>query len=280
VPFYESGAEIIADARMRLSGLPHDQGILILEGGDDLRLFLEHAISGQSLIACGNKRKLLEAHALLEIGEDRRIIFVTDCDYDVPAGRLRPSDNLIVTGLTDVEADLLALGVLRRMVIELVPVALESDAQASNITQTVMERASALAEPVGRFRLLSAQNDLKLCFKKLRLGRYRHAHTANADITGIAQTLASRSPECPLTSKELLEAVAQVQENPQLCQGKDLLLGAISVLHQDYAVPTSRLKEAHSMLRLALTADAFETWSVVRRIDRWETQTARRVLRP
>jgi hypothetical protein len=275
---YLSGAEILADARMRLSGLPHDQGVLILEGGDDVRLFLDRAVGLESLIASGCKRKLLEAHALLQAGEHLQMVFLTDCDYDVPTGRLTPSRNLIVTKFTDIEADLLALGVLERIVLELVPQAVASDQQRETITTAVMRRASALAGGVGRFRLLSAQQRLCLVFTGLKLSRHRTQGAESVDIERLARTLAARSGSCRLNAAELAAAVAEIESDAKLCHGKDLLYAIVTVLHQDYGVPRARLTEVQSMLRLALTPEAFERWEVVRRIEAWERRASRRVL--
>lgn len=99
---YLSGAEVLADARLRLGALPADQGILIVEGYDDVRLFSPHSVGKESLLPCGNKDKLLDAYGRLEPGEEARIVFVADCDYDVPAERLRPASNLIITDYVDV----------------------------------------------------------------------------------------------------------------------------------------------------------------------------------
>jgi hypothetical protein len=263
---------------MRLSGLPRDQGILILEGGNDVRLFLARSIGAQSLIACGCKRTLLEAHSMLQPAEHLQMVFLADCDYDVPTGRLTPRPNLIVTEFTDVEADLLSLGLLERIILELVPQAIESEEQRSVITETVMHRASSLAEAIGRFRLLSAQQDLRLVFKGLKLSRHRNLGTSGADVKKLAQTLTARSESCVLSAADLHTAVAEIEGGIKMCHGKDLLSAIVAVLHQDYGVPGTRLTETQSMLRLALTPEAFDRWDVVRRIRIWEQRTGRRVL--
>lgn len=279
MPSYLSGAQVLADARLRLSGLPHDQGVLLLEGRDDVRLFLGFCLGGESLLACGKKRTLLEAHQLLRAGEEAQMLFLADCDYDVPTGRLVPAENLIVTGLPDTEADLLALGVLERLILELVPGAVESDLQRREITASVMGHSQALAYALGRFRLLSAKQNLGLAFEGVKLSRYRARGSSSVELEKLARALAARSEGCPMGERELLSAVTEMGGGEATCHGKDLLRAITTVLHQDHGVPVSRLEHAQSMLRLAVTTEAFGRWEVVRRIEAWELKVGRRVLR-
>lgn len=57
------------------------------------------------LIAAGGKPLLLEAHEIVREEPDAGIVFIADCDFDVPAGRLKGSQNLIITECPAVETD-------------------------------------------------------------------------------------------------------------------------------------------------------------------------------
>jgi hypothetical protein len=277
---YLSGAEVLADARLRLSGLPPDQGLLILEGRDDVRLFLSRSVGSQSLLACGKKRTLLHAHELLRPGENARIVFVTDCDYDVAVGRLTPQQNLIVTQLVDVEADLIDLGTLQAVVVELVPRAITSADQLNEITAAVVTRAGAVAETIGRFRLVCAEQNLGLAFDHIKLRRYRRVGSSQVDVAKLAHSVVATNEDCPLTRDELMGEARRVPGGAKLRHGKDWLRATAVVLHQDFGVPIARLAELESMLRLALSDVGFAGWEVVKRVRRWEETTGRRVLLP
>jgi hypothetical protein len=275
---YLSGAEALADARLRFAAIPSNQGILMVEGRNDVRVFIRHVISATTLIPCGNKRKLLEAHALLRPGEDQHVVFVVDCDYDVPAGRLRPGGNLIVTEHVDVEADLIRLGLVERLVTELVPSALESEARKVAVTHAVVERSSALAEAIGKFRLLTASEDIRIRFHGLRYRRYRTQSAISADMEKLGATLHNSAENCTMTPIELVAAAEALPGGPKICHGKDMIGSVAAVLHDDFGVDMREVAGIPGMLRLAITDEAFARWGVSRRLAQWQRATGRYVL--
>jgi hypothetical protein len=251
---------------------------LVLEGHDDARLFVRRSVGSESLIACGKKKILLQAHQQLGPGESMRIIFVTDCDYDVATGRLRPASNLIVTRLVDVEADLIQLGALESLVIEFVPGVIMAPDTRALVTTEIVQRAGTIAEGLGRFRLVSAQQHLGLTFDRIKLRRYREQNSGAIDLRKLANSLIAASDDCPLTPDELLSATAAAPGGIKVRHGKDWLRAIAVVLHQDFGVPTARLAELESMLRMAFTDDGFGRWEVTDRIRRWELASGCRVL--
>jgi hypothetical protein len=243
-----------------------------------MRVFVPYCVTAAALIPCGNKRKLLEAHALLQAGEELRIVCVLDCDYDVATERLAPRRNLIITDGVDVESDLLRLGVIERLVTELVPRATRSDDERAAISKAVGERAGSLAEAIGRFRLLSAREGWDLRFDGIRHHRYRTTNVASADTAKLAVTLCNTSGICPMSPTELDGVAAEMETGPELCHGKDLLDAIATVLHQDYGVEKQRLTALDALCRVAVSKEAFERWMVVRRLVRWQHASGRRVL--
>jgi hypothetical protein len=276
---YLSGAEVLADARLRLGTFPADQGILVVEGRDDVRLFSPHSVGLVSLLPCGNKVKLLDAYARLERGEEARIVFVVDCDYDVPTGRLTPASNLIVTDYVDVESDLIHLGLLKRLILELVPSAVGSDAQLEETSRVVFERARTLAEEIGRFRLLSTRDGLGLNFERLVYKRYRSKGGMLVDREKLGRALHKTNHTCGLTPEALVSEACGVQGSSKLCNGKDMLLAIETVLHDDFGVKTSKIKQLDVLLRLAMTGEMMQQWRVVRRLSAWQQATGRIVLK-
>ena len=279
---YLSGAEIIADARLRLAALPPDQGILVVEGSDDVRIFGPHSIGRESVLPCGGKPKLLDAYRRLRPGEETRIAFVVDCDYDVPIGRLRGHPNLVLTEHVDVEADLLGLGVFHRLVQELIPAATLSERECEKITAVVLDRAGALAEAVGRFRLVSTRDELGLRFENLVYRRYRSGGDSCVDLDKLGRALHKTNVDCGITPSELIARARAVSSDVKLRNGKDTIEGSKVVLHEDFNIKNSKLQDLDVLLRLALSGDTttMARWSVVRRLAAWQASSGRVVLKP
>jgi hypothetical protein len=276
---YVSGVAALTDGRLRLSGLPPDQGILLLEGRDDVRLLAPILLGLDAVIPCGNKPKLLQAFHALRSGEDRRFVFVADCDYDVPLGRLAPAENLILTSGVDVEADLISLGLTERIVTELVPEAINSDTGLRETTRIVEERAMAIADAVGRFRRLSAERGLGLSFATLRYRRHRTAGSNDVDLAKLARTLRQTNPMCGLDARELETLARALPVANNGAHGDDLLGGIEAVLRDDLRVTPPSVETLVRLLRASATTETFEQWDVYRRLRAWEARTGRRILR-
>src|SRR5205823_5004301 len=103
MPRYTSGVEVLADGRIRLDAMSDDASILVVEGRDDFLTFAPRCGTVTSIITAGKKYHVLDAHDHLRPDERDRFVFVVDCDYDVPAGRLAPGPNLILTRNSDRE---------------------------------------------------------------------------------------------------------------------------------------------------------------------------------
>src|SRR4051794_5380989 len=113
MPQYASGADLLADARIRLDALPPEAAVLIVEGRDDFLVFADRCHALHAIIVAGNKPRALDAYRRLQQNEHDSFVFVLDCDYDVPLGTVTPKENLIVTRNADKEADFAELGIAR-----------------------------------------------------------------------------------------------------------------------------------------------------------------------
>ena len=274
---YLSGAEVIADARLRVQQLSRDQGVLILEGGDDLRSLGRHVRSPAAIIVCGAKWKVLDAYGRVGPGEAERFLFLVDCDYDVPCERLKPTRNLMVTTNADIESDMLDCGLVPHLLRELVPAAaaLDSD-RLKELADDLMQEARELAVSVGRFRFANARDGLGLNFQDLRLVRIRRA--GGVDLQQLGATLQQRS-QSDIGIVELVALATAVPPERRLCQGKDLMAALAVVLRARFNVPTDELRALPRLVRAFFDSDALERWPTVRHIRRWEVATARKVLR-
>lgn len=275
---YLNGRAALADARLRLDALPVSEGALLLEGRDDLITFADRVRSLQAVITCGNKRKLLEAFQSSNASDRSRMLFVADCDYDVPAGRVSPSSGLVLSRHTDREADLVALGLVRGVVLRAVPRARNSDSTVVAITEDVTEKAIQLAEGAGRLRHVSAVDALGLAFDGLELRRFRDKDSGQVRLARLAESVCQRSPTNAISASELGARAEQAPGGIEVCSGKDLVDAVIAVIHHDYNISLRDLEFVPEVFR-TIDGALFSKWEVAQRVKRWEHATGRRILR-
>ncbi len=249
----------------------------MLEGRDDLIVFSGRVRMLESIVACGNKRILREAFDRTQDKDQGRILFVADCDYDVPAKRLRPSQGIVLTRHTDRESDLARLGVVRAIVLRVVASARSSDGAANQITANVIGKAVALAEIPGQLRYIAATKDIPFRFDGLQLRRFREKADGAIRATGIVEAVRQRSSGIDLTTDQIQEMVNGTPSGFEVCHGKDLIQAIIAVLHQDYGVAIADLSFAWELFR-SIEDSVFDAWEVVDRIRRWEAQTGVQLL--
>lgn len=281
MPEYRSGIEVLADARLRAGGLGRNRGVIVLEGGDDRRLVGPHCVSLAQIVVAGNKPKLLVAYRSRQASDEGRIVFVTDCDYDVAAGHLgHDRTDLVITQHADMEADLVGIGLLRNVVGELVPDSLESDDRMTRTTQHVLDEAVALASVLGRLRQASHIHSLGLNFRGIEVRRFRKR---GGRVSSEAETLSKilqRSPGAAVDLPTLSELISDIPDSLAVCQGHDLIDAIACVLHQEYRVPLRRVEAVGPILRSALDGQSFRTSPVGTRLSAWEERHSRVILRP
>ncbi len=276
---YLSGLHALADARMRTAALPPDAGILFVEGRDDVRLFLPHTFGLQYLVPCGNKHKLMQAFQGLDAGEERRFVFLTDCDYDVANGTLTPAPHLIITEHVDIEADLWFAGVVDRLIAELIPGATTSEAALARTTAQLSDRVLGLARRLGLFRQLSASDSLGLNFEGLRYQRLRAVGAERVDDRVIATVLTQRSQGAVCSVEDLLSAVDAGDPANNVCHSDDLVGALITVARRDFGITLPSPSEVGRLIRMATVPEVLDQLALTRRIRDWEIQAGRKILR-
>lgn len=272
MPDYTSGSAALADARLRADALGRNQGVLMLEGRDDVIVFANRVESLQSVVACGNKRILREAFESSRSADRARILFVADCDYDVPAGKITPGNGLLLTKHTDREADFVQLGIVRGIALRAIPRSRKSETAADAIASDIFSKAIELAEVAGQLRYIAATSAMPLNFKELELRRYRDKKSGAVKLDGLIDAIRQRSPRVGLDIDALRALMDGAPVGVEVCHGKDLIQAITAVIHQDYGVKLSELAYVPELFR-SVEDSVFEAWEVVRRIRAWEDGT-------
>jgi hypothetical protein len=280
MPSYVSAEVLLSDVRLRLDASSQDAGALIVEGPDDKRLFNRHASHSPLIVVTGGRKLLLSALEKATNLDKERMLFVTDCDYEVLFGHLTGGSDRVITENADVETDLVALGMLERIVEEVVPRALNSPTEAASITSEVLQRSTQFAQPLGQMRAVAQPLGIELDLSKLDFARHRVRNNVAVEVDKLYRTIHGRIRESGLTESEFRRRAQAMPNDYRMCKGKDLVRAIHFVLRKDYHVGADVTPEVIArMLRFGLEDARFESWEVTKRIRAWEGRTGSSILR-
>lgn len=267
------------DAELRADGLGASKGILVVEGPDDKRVFARHVQDLSQILPAGGRRMLISAHEKANPQQRTKILFVTDCDYEVRRGALRGFPDLVITTLTDMESDLLDLGLIELLVLELVPQALESQAVCQSISAKLRGKAEKMALPIGRLRMAAQPLGIPLDWGDVKIARYWDPRTESVDFAKFIDAMHSKVSD-EVSFIEWRKLATETPEDVSMCHGKDLVRILASLLKSEYRVENITADGLARMMRANLTRDYLDSWGVVRRIKTWQVGNQRQILRP
>ncbi len=271
MPFYVSAEALLADIRLRLEGSGVKSTALVVEGPDDKRLFY-HRVSPTAHVVVAGGKTLLRSGLLSMLETDHgRILFLTDCDYDVRNGQLTGGPNVVITAGCDIEADLISLGVLDRLAVEIAPRAVETRGGAAKIGKDVREHAEKLCRALGRIRMASQPLGVDLCLDEWDFGKFWDRKTDAVLSDKLEQTAWSRLKSTGISRDQWHSLISDMPNDGSMCNGKDLVRASQLFFRAFYRMSNKITAEIMAMmLRLALDDQQFDSWSVVHRIRKWE----------
>lgn len=278
---YLSPADLLSDVRLRLDSFEQRRlGILIVEGPDDRRVFFRHVESLALIVPAGGRTMLLRAYNETTVSDRKRILFLTDCDYEVRRGSLRARDGLIITEKTDVECDLIDLGALYAVVGELVPEALGSDERLYQIADRILAEATAFALPLGRMRMAAQPMGVPLNLETIKHRRYWNYRMRSVNLETLNRAIYSRvREEINMSIEEWNKRVQETPDDVDMCHGKDLLGGIFFALKKNHNIDDDvEVKTISRLLRTGVRKSELRNWSVIRRIREWEHANKRKLL--
>lgn len=262
---------------MRSEGLPAELGILVVEGESDRRLFRGLCQEPKQIVVSTNKQLSLEAHERMSSKDRGRIVFLVDCDHDVSRGRLRGGADLIITKHSDLEADLIDLGVLESVVAEVVKGVDEDN--VGHVAAQVKARAVAFATPIGRIRQAARNHQINM--KAMQSYEIDFGSFEGESGIAIQRVLVEVSRRAALTAhqgKRVAAEVESIQGGFVVCNGHDLVAAVEHVLRTEHGVSRAQVRSVDSMMRMGLRPRLAEPWIVVKRLRRWEAAHERRIL--
>ncbi|MEQ6025507.1 hypothetical protein SOM70_23345 [Streptomyces salinarius] len=277
MPEYTNAYDLLMDADLRADGLGSSRAILVVEGPDDKRIFARHVLDPAQIVPAGGRKLLLSAHEKATKQQRAKIIFVTDCDYEVRRGLLHGSPDLVITTLTDMESDLISLGLIEPLVLELVPKALESQAACRSISTNVLGKAKEISLPLGRLRMAAQPLGVPLNLDDVKISRYWDSRTDSMDFAKLVDAMHSKVSDV-ISFNDWRTLVAESPDDMGMCHGKDLLRSVAHVLRSDYRVPDMTSDLLARMMRAHLSREYLGKWEVIRRIRAWQQASQRYIL--
>jgi hypothetical protein len=267
---YVTPETLLSDARLRLSALTSTAAVLVVEGWDDKRLFVQHTQRPDQVLVAGGKSLLLGTRDAADAVDLKRIVFFADCDYDVPRGTLHAGNGLVLTANADVECDLLSLGVLEQVVTELIPAVVRDDI-AEEIAALILDRATPLAIDLGRIRIAAFAASESMRPQDLELRKFRALNTDRVDTPKLIRSAHGTADGGPVVSlQEFATICMEVPNSYSICNGHDLVRAVTDVIRRDFRMTAVNEDLVSRCLRLSLNRERFSTWSVAKRVRAWE----------
>ncbi len=277
MPEYSNAQALLEDARLRLDALGSTEAAMVVEGWDDKRIFRRYARRPQQIVVAGGKRLLLAARDAADDDDAKRILFVADCDFDVPLGRLCPGNGLIVTTHADVESDLISLGVLEHVVVEFVAAAVHED-RAETLAEIVRRRAVAVASCLGQIRLAALGLAEALKLERLDLRKFRLENTDQVDFDKLIRAAHGTMTGTLVPLAEFADRAYEAVPSYSACNGHDLLRAIAEVLRRDFKAQDVTADRVATCIRLSFGPELFGQWAVAERVRLWEDRVGRWVL--
>ncbi len=274
---YIDGFHIAAEVRL-LRQL-HKGAILIVEGGDDAKVFdrfIDTTLC-KTQVAFG-KTNVLDALDQLEDEGFRGVLAVVDADFDRLLGVSYPLDNLCVTEAHDMDLMIFGSTALARYLCEHADDGLfqrNFNGDLNAVRKSVLDAC----RPIACCRLASERANLRLNFKDLRLENYIDDQTLAVDTDALVQLIVRQSTSrLALASvKTLMAKEAEKNHDPdQLVCGHDAsavlgialrrMLGKRRSFH-------TWASEIEAGLRLAFDKDEFAKTNLYGFLREWETKS-------
>jgi len=261
-------------------GLGENHAVLIVEGASDRNFYRRIVLTPAQIVVSEGKSLLLDAYRAMKRSDRGKVLFVTDCDGDVPAGRMQPAPDLIVSQFNDVEADLIHSGILTAILPELITGADDLDeGPLAILAEEIRSQAAALAMPIGRIRRaarvegisLDQLNDKRWKIDFIKLRDERGSVEFEEALRQVVELGALR----PAQEQRIRRTATSVAGGYQACNGHDLVFALAAVLRNDRRVPKRKVETLAELLRVATHPAACAGLTVVRRMARWQEQTGR-----
>lgn len=270
---------------------------MIVEGKQDRAALLRHLVPSALVKVANGKDRLIAAYDGLESHLREQVIFLIDCDDEVPQ-RLKGKLDLVISSNRDMDADLvIEMGAFSTAALAVLGEQGESGGWVAEAAQLGLSRSLSLAVAMGivvkfarerglpcRVKIARKGIDRPLSLEDLEDVDFHQAAPISisrvANSFGRAMEWGDRDIRLVLDSSEALFATPCAAHGVRCeeCMSKtfanghqvvDALAGFLSTVHgAEITAP-----ELARALRLAVTPSHVSEWNVAKRIRDWQTVT-------
>lgn len=262
----------------RVRMLPHAGVFLLVEGGEDARVYGEFiAASACKIVVAHGKGNVLGALKELRKLDPRVALGIIDADFMFLEGNLPSDPDVVATDLHDLETMLLASKALERLLREYGE---DPTADTREVAHTVRATILELGLPIGLLRWLSHREGYGWLFEDMDFNKFVNDKILAISPDKLMAEIQTRSGKgaLPADIASRQEALASRKEDSwHICCGHDLVMllgmGLRRVWGKNNDAEVSRERVEQS-LRLAYRRDDFEATRLYAQLRAWEATHA------
>ncbi|MHC4404444.1 MAG: DUF4435 domain-containing protein [Planctomycetota bacterium] len=263
---------------VRMMRTQHKGTLVIVEGPSDKSAYLNLVDQRTCRIVIAHgKENATGALQILESDDLRGMLAIVDADFMHLEKGARPSENLLVTDLHDLECMMMASSAFGKLLSEYaVPARVEAfEQRAACPLQTALARNAMI---IGYFRWVSLREDLALDFEDLSFGKFLSRTDLHVDVSKLIMEVKNRSQKHALADSDIHSQIESLRDPKhdawQVSCGHDII-GILSfalrrtiAARKESEVSPKALERA---VRLAYEMSHFQQTELYKSIQFWES---------
>jgi hypothetical protein len=260
---------------VRMIRTQHQGAILIVEGDKDRRIY-ERFINGAccKVVYASGKANAIGALAIIEKGGVKGVLGIVDSDFWKLDGIEPATANVMLTDTHDLETELLASGVLERILSEL-----GAEHRIKKINKQIQDFLIERGVPLGLLRWISSptKDNLSFRFKDLRYEKFLDKKTLDLNIDEMIREVVANSGSRIVNENAIKSKIITLQNEGhdpwQICSGHDLIEILFFGLKYVFGNEKGRkipMDILDSMIRIAFNQSYFWSTNLYKSIQEWE----------
>lgn len=258
---------------VRMKRTQHAGAFLIVEGGDDGRLYGNFIDQKKCRIVIAQGREnAVQALAILEQDRVPGVLTIVDADFWILEKTLPTSSNLLLTDTHDLETMIIKSPALDKIISEF-----GHAGKISNLKRDIRTLLIESGIDIGFIRLINSRTTLSLDFKYLSFNKFVDVRTLNVNIPELVRILKARSHVRSIDESDIQSQINTLKNEEydpwQVCCGHDLVnilsIGLTRLMGSANAKSVD-IESLEKNLRLAYESSYFFTTEVCKKIKVWE----------
>ncbi len=265
---FVSGESIAASVMMVRKAQPSPRPVVLVEGDKDRRVLRTTLRSLADVVPGAGKAVTLDTLNYINIEECKAwLLVVVDADFDRILGLHHP-ELVLLTDSHDMDVEHIRSPSLNKVVQEICSsqkckklFTVSPGEDLDKVSDAIRAVLISLAQPIGLLRLISAQQDLGLAFKKIDHSKIVKKASLSIDVTALINVILAAGAKPGVTSAvlrtELTTAEGAGHDPWQICQGHDLDKLFVLAVRRYWGIGKLSVDEVERSMRLAYETTHF-----------------------